>query len=215
MQYPRFLSSRTGPVLGLSLLLGACAPPQALRGEFPKLTPTEASALKAPPEGQKVRWGGVVLSMDNKAEQSCFEILARPLDSSSRPKQSDRNDGRFLACIPGFRDPKAYEGGREVTVVGTLSGSESRQIGEYPYQYPKVAATEVYLWPKPSPEQVVVGADFLYGYPYYYAYPVYYVRREPAAPTGALSSPAPAAPRREVPMSAPAISLPSPGRPRF
>lgn len=214
MQYTRFLSC-TGPVLGLSLLLSACAPPQALRGDFPTLTPTEVGALKTPPEGQKVRWGGVVLSMDNKSDQSCFEILARPLDSSSRPKQSDHNDGRFLACIPGFRDPKTYEGGREVTVVGELKGSESRQIGEYAYQYPKVAASEVYLWPKPAPEQTVVAADFLYGYPYYYAYPVYYVQREPAAPTGTLSSPTPVAPRKEAPLPTPPISLPSPGRLRF
>ena len=133
-----------GPLLGL--LSGCFKPPAPLAGTFPQISVPEAQHGGL--SGQRVRWGGIIVSTTPQKEDTCFEILARPLSSEARPRRTDESEGRFIACAPGFYDPAVYSKGRELTVVGTLQQPEMRKIGEHEYQYPKVAAEGVYLWPK-------------------------------------------------------------------
>lgn len=169
--------SATIAVLIAATGLVACVP-APLKGEFSEINPQAiVTGGGAPP--MPVRWGGVVLSISNLPTVSCFEILGRPLDLSARPKRSDVSEGRFLACRDGFQDPEVFAPGREVTVVGQLIGSEAREIGDHVYQYPTVAASEVYLWQPIEPVQDPIVVDpflgqYLYAYPYFY-YPVVYV----------------------------------------
>ena len=153
------------------LSLAACATPDALRGEFASVSPKDAAAAGGTASGP-VRWGGTLLSMSNKNDQSCMEILGRPLDSSGRPQRTDRDLGRFIACAPGFKDPEVYKTGRVVTVVGTLGGIEERKVGEFPYRYPKLTATNVYLWQDHSAPTVIYAYDPFFN-PYTYPYPYY------------------------------------------
>lgn len=177
------------PLAGL--LLSACATPEALKGDFPATTPSQASTQ--PAIGSKVRWGGTILSMENTAEGSCFEILSRPLDSSGKPKSTDEELGRFLTCASDFKEPEIYKPGRIVTVVGTISGTEQRKVGDYEYTYPKLTAEYIHLWKKESdtPRTYIVDPFWPpYGfYPYYYR--VYYVNppagNDPQAPVAAQS----------------------------
>lgn len=193
---------RIAPVL-LSLLLGGCAAPAALRGEFPPLTPEQAATSAAGPSSAaqptRVRWGGTILSMKNSEKESCFEILSRPLDSTARPQRTDHDQGRFLTCYKGFKDPEVYKQGRDVTVIGTLTGFESRKVDDFEYTYPQVAAESIYLWQeRREPTQTYVVDPFFYPYPYYgYGY---YYRPAPRPAPVVPQSEAPAAPTAPLPM---------------
>lgn len=133
-----------------TVLLGAglasCATvPTPLQGQYSTTTPHDAANAGS---GQAVRWGGEIIKVEPKADTTCFEILARQLDSSARPLSRDPSDGRFIACRGGFYDPEVFERGRDVTIVGQVTGSDHGKVGEFSYTYPHVAADAIYLWPK-------------------------------------------------------------------
>jgi outer membrane lipoprotein len=136
--------ARVVTVLTLTALSGCVTVPTPLQGDY-------AASLPSPdtPPAQKVRWGGEIIHVDTQAQRTCIEVLARRLDSSSRPARRDDSGGRFLACRAGFYDPAVFEPGREITVTGSVDGSELRKVGDYDYRYPRVAADVIYLWREP------------------------------------------------------------------
>src|SRR5512147_3008799 len=136
----------------LTVALGGCATvPHEIAGEnFAAVTPQQAVGQNA--SGQHVRWGGEIINVEPRADSTCFEVLARELYSDARPvRRSDHSDGRFIACGQGFYDPAVYTKGRDLTVTGSISGSEQHKVGEYNYTFPHVSADQVYLWPKRQP----------------------------------------------------------------
>lgn len=155
------------PILSLLLvaLLSACASniPRAIR-EAPAndIRPAQALAEPGGLRGAAVRWGGAVASVQNRPDETWIEVVERPLYSDGEPRRTDVSGGRFLARVAGFVDPAVYAKKRLVTVAGTLEEPVTRTIGEYPYRYPVVRATALYLWPK-EPEDG-------YYYPYYSPY---------------------------------------------
>jgi outer membrane lipoprotein len=140
-----FPSTLAGLLLSTLLLSGCAKPPVQLAGTFSQISVTEAQGGGM--TGQRVRWGGVIVSTTPGKEDTCFAILARPLNAKARPQRTDESEGRFIACAHGFYDPAIYSHGRDVTVVGTLQQPEMHKIGKHEYVYPKVAAETVYLWP--------------------------------------------------------------------
>lgn len=133
--------------LALSLPLAACVRmPAALTGEYSAITPTQATERDA--KGEAVRWGGTLAKVEPLPDRTCFQIVGRDLSRRGRPYLDDQSSGRFLACRKGFYDPQVFAEGRLVTVVGRIDGAENRDIGEYPYLHPRVAADVVYLWPE-------------------------------------------------------------------
>ena len=124
--------------------LTACATvPVPLQGNFVASTPRAT-----PEDGETVRWGGEVLRVEPKTGTTCVEVLGHALGSTARPIDTDRSNGRFMACQNGFIEPGDYPKGREVTVIGRLSGTVTGRVGEFDYVYPRVAASTMYLWPK-------------------------------------------------------------------
>jgi len=142
-------------------------PPPALRdgGTFADITVAQAQQYEL--SGQHVRWGGTIVKVTPHENQTCLEIVSRPLDDEARPIATDETFGRFLACSSGFYDPEVYREGRKVTIVGTLESSVVGKIGELSYHYPKVAAETVYLWPKLPPRYIYQPIDPFWS-PYYY-----------------------------------------------
>ena len=136
-------------LVATSLLLGACATaPKPLQGAFTPVTPRDAVA-----SGQvsgPVRWGGRIVETVPGQNNTCFQLISRPLGASGRPLSSapDATDGRFIACRAGFYDPAVFTEGREVTFIGRVDGVESTRIGEYDYRLPRMTAEVVYLWPE-------------------------------------------------------------------
>lgn len=137
----------------------------------PPNNPSLAQVHAQPGEyrGLGVRWGGTIIEVENREQETVLLIMGRPLDDEGEPQIEGTSQGRFMAKINGFLDPVVYSPGRLVTVAGTVTGAESRKIGSYSYRYPVVAVEDYYLWPQPR--QMVRYSTcynrFWYGSPFY------------------------------------------------
>jgi outer membrane lipoprotein len=129
----------------LAASVASCATvPKPLQGQFSPTTPRDAVSGA---DGQAVRWGGEIIKVEPKQDTTCFEILARELNANARPSSQDPSDGRFIACRSGFYDPEEFERGRDITVVGRVTGTEQGKVGQFDYTYPHVDADAIFLWP--------------------------------------------------------------------
>jgi outer membrane lipoprotein len=149
--------------IALTLLTACATIPEALRGDFTEVTPEAALGTNA-----TVRWGGRIIDVWPTGQETCLEILGKPLDARARPRATDREIGRFRACQPDFLDPAVFAAGREVTVTGRITGEETRTLGEYAYRMPKLAIEQLLLWPERAEVQRVVIYDDYWGpfFPY-------------------------------------------------
>lgn len=151
-------------LLALMMAIAGCpVPPAPLRGIYEESTVQQAQQQDL--TGHRVRWGGSIVRVTPGEDDTCFEIVGRPLDAQARPRQTDDTAGRFLACAPGFYDPAVYGKEREVTVIGRLEQPVVRKIGEHNYRYPQVAAETIYLWPQRA------RTDLYYPHPDPFWYP--------------------------------------------
>lgn len=147
-------------LLPMAILLGGCVTvPVPLKGEFSEVSPSQAAASGQ--TGERVRWGGEIITVTPGETATCFELLSRELDAKARPAQTDSSDGRFIACRAGFYDPEVFVTGREMTITGNLEGTQNGLVGKFNYTYPRVAADTIYLWPK---RPLIIQTD--YGWPY-------------------------------------------------
>jgi outer membrane lipoprotein len=146
------------------LAAAACAkPPPLLQGTVVEIGVRQAQQQDM--NGTRVRWGGRIVSTTPQADVTCVEILGLPLDRRARPLDVDTSEGRFMACAPGFYDPEVFAPKREVTVTGALGGRVAGKVGELDYQFPKVEADVVYLWPERV--QAVAYPAYPYGWGWY------------------------------------------------
>ena len=137
------------PLLTFAAILSGCATAPAEPQIEETDTATKVSAVRQQPEqhqDSEVVWGGSVIGIDNRAEETWIEIIERPLHRSGIPVVRDKSAGRFLAVVPGFLDPLEYSNGRSITINGIVSGSETRKIAEADYNYPIVAVVDHQLW---------------------------------------------------------------------
>ena len=154
------------PLLMAIPFFAACATaPKPLQGEFTVDSAKDVAANGR--SGDRVRWGGLVIEVEPEAERTCLQILSRELSDTARPRDRDVSEGRFVACRDGFYDPEIFTKGREVTVAGRVAGMTTRQVGEYGYPMPEVAADVVYLWPERRDiDAVYVPYSPWFGWPY-------------------------------------------------
>jgi outer membrane lipoprotein len=168
-------------MLSIAALLGGCASvvPEAIR-QAPPGDARIAEVRRDPSSfiGATVRWGGHVVSVRNRRDETVVELVGRRLDDEGRPREEDASEGRFLARVPGFLDPSIYSAGRELTVRGKVERAVEESIGEHRYVYPQVAAEHTYLWPpRPAPLPPHYydpwwNPWYPWGWPYY-PYPYY------------------------------------------
>jgi outer membrane lipoprotein len=155
------------------VLLGGCQSRVPIEIREPVLGSPSVAIVQQdikPYVGKFVRWGGVIVSVENRTNETWVEIVSKELNDKGQPLKSDVSLGRFLARSQGFIDPAVYQPEREATVYGTVETLVTRKIGESPYVYPVVKVEKLYLWPK---------SNYLYGYRYYpwpgyFYYPYYY-----------------------------------------
>ena len=134
----------------ITLLLGACAgsPDYSRYGADSTITPQGVSAQPQLSSGQQVLWGGVIMKTVNLKDRTQVEVLAYPLDSSERPQIDSVAQGRFILEQAGYLEPATYANQRQITVVGTVSGTLPGRVGNADYNFPLVTATQHKLWPK-------------------------------------------------------------------
>jgi outer membrane lipoprotein len=150
-------------VAAIAVALSACVTaPGPLRGEFPEVTPKAAG--EGEELGEVVRWGGLIAKVEPLSDRTCFQVVGKRLASSGRPAQDDQTTGRFLACRAGFYDPKIFEEGREITIIGKIDRIEARTVGEYEYRHPRLAADVIYLWPVERNDDNPVRYNVGFGY---------------------------------------------------
>ncbi|MEN6620417.1 MAG: Slp family lipoprotein [Smithella sp.] len=125
-------------------------------------------------KGELIIWGGVIVETISKPDETLIIVRQTELDFEKRPENLDKSAGRFMIQYQGFLDPVIYSKGREVTVAGTIAGTEERAIGEHRYIYPIVKAREIHLWEKITPQYYydpwLYRDPFLYpwfNYPYF------------------------------------------------
>lgn len=129
--------------------------------------------------------GGVILSVEDEENGSLLELMQWQLTPWGEPLALDTAGHRFLVRSKQPLDPGDYQRGRLVTLTGQVLGSETRLLGEHPYDYPLFALQEIHLWqtpfrygihPHPDPQlPVYVGPEYpIRNHPYdpgYSAYP--------------------------------------------
>jgi len=133
-----------------ALLLGACAstPTFNTAGVDPFLTPQSVTASPQAATGKSVQWGGTIIGVTNLPDRTQIEVLAYPLNSKARPQVDGSALGRFFLEQSGFLDPATYKQGRQISAVGSISGTRNSKVGEASYDQPVVDARQIYLWPE-------------------------------------------------------------------
>jgi len=165
---PRRLAVVSGWI-AVALSLGSCATqvPEPIRQ--PATSPLDVARVQEQPErhlGQRVRWGGTILAVSNRERTTEIEVLARPLGRGGAPVFESSGQGRFIVEVAGFLDPAEYPKDRELTVVGIITGHQTRPVGDYPYVYPIVRAETRHLWPEQTPTALYGPPDPWFG-PWY------------------------------------------------
>jgi outer membrane lipoprotein len=111
------------------------------------LTTQQVADSGTPMSGIRVLWGGVIVNSTNLTNRTRLEVLAYPLDSNHRPQTGKPASSRFLAYHQGYLETVDYAAGRQVSIVGAISGIEEGRLGEHSYQYPAIEAEKIHLWP--------------------------------------------------------------------
>ncbi len=150
---------------------GSVFPDALLRGVDRSLT---LGVLRGDPDRYRqarVVLAGEIISTRPTTGPTEIEVLARPLGESDAPRRTDQSEGRFLVVAPDFLDPAVYASGRRVSVVGTVTGTEDRSLGERSYPYVVIRPDQIYLWARDF-----AGGPYPYAgpYPYYRPYWPYY-----------------------------------------
>jgi len=160
------------------LLLSACSNlPTAI--EDPPLfdiSYSQATQDIAHYKGAPVRWGGVIIDVENEQNFSLVQVLYYPLNNYGRPRLDEPNKGRFLFKSAEFLDPAVYTKNTTITVAGTLKGEIERSVGKKTLRLPFMSATVIHLWPAYVPSNYYGYGGyggFGYGYPYYGYYGYY------------------------------------------
>jgi len=146
------------------LLLSACASQIPILIKLPPSPDPEFHQVKNNIDtfqNQYVRWGGKIISVENKENSTWIELLASPLNHYGRPGSNTNYEGRFIAKIDGFLDPEHYSKDRNLTIFGTIDTEFVKMIDDHPYSYPLVSTKVYYLWPEYR------TARYQYYYPYY------------------------------------------------
>ncbi|MDD2659852.1 MAG: Slp family lipoprotein [Methylococcales bacterium] len=158
------------------LFLSACSnlPPAIEEPPLYDISYNEAARNIAQFKDAPVRWGGVIIDVENEQNFSLVQVLYYPLNSYGRPRTDKPNGGRFLIKSPEFLDPAVYTKDTEITVAGTLNGDVERKIGNKSLRLPMILAKVIHLWPANT-----YSNYYGYGYPYYgyygyYPYSPYY-----------------------------------------
>lgn len=153
--------SKPTSLLSACLMVACAATPKFDESIYATgLTPSEVVAGIDAAQGDAVMWGGAIVNSVNTDKGTQLEVLAYPLNRQQRPNEKEPAWGRFLAVKDGYLETMDFAQGRQVTVIGTITGLQQGKIGDAAYTYPLVKIDDVFLWPV---EQASSGPRFSIG----------------------------------------------------
>ncbi|SEO86914.1 Slp family lipoprotein [Nitrosovibrio sp. Nv6] len=158
------------------LSLSACAGLPAAVKDVPVADITYSQASQNPDsyKDTSVRWGGVIIEVENEENFTLVQVLSYPLNYSGRPQVNKPSEGRFVIKSSQFLDPAVYAKDREITVAGTLEGDIQRMIGKKAVQLPLLSSKAIYLWPVYQAYPYGYGyGGYGYGFSPYFGYGYY------------------------------------------
>ncbi|MDP2901775.1 MAG: Slp family lipoprotein [Methylovulum sp.] len=176
------------------LALNACSnlPPAIQDAPLYDISYSQAVQNIANYRESPVRWGGMIVDVENEQDYTLVQVLYYPLNSYGRPLTDQANEGRFVIKSPEFLDPAVYAKNTAITVAGTLKGDIERTVGKKIMRLPLISTTVIYQWPKYDPNGAYGYGGYggfgfgpynsFYGnYPYYWGgfyrpYPYYRFR---------------------------------------
>lgn len=111
------------------LLLGACVAPIASNDMgIVDITYSQAVQGLSSNEDVLVRWGGVIIEVENEEKFSILQVKSYPLNYLGRPQLDKLSEGHFVIKGAEFPNPVVYAKNMEITVVGTLKGDIERTV---------------------------------------------------------------------------------------
>ena len=96
--------------------------------------------------GQKVVLGGMIVETRNFEGYSEIEVVQIDLDWTGYLKNRENTHGRVIFRHPGYVESMIFKKGREVTVGGSVRGTQPGQVGEAGYTFLVVDVEEIQLW---------------------------------------------------------------------
>lgn len=94
-----------------------------------------------------VRWGGVIIGLENEESQNTLKVMSYPLDYYGRPDIDSESEGYFVIKSPERLDPEQYTAGRELVAVGVIEGKTVPSPGHDSIGLPVIKASGIHLWP--------------------------------------------------------------------
>jgi len=133
----------------ISLLLSACSvlPPVFNDSNIKNLSYTQVMGSNGNLEGALVRWGGVIIGLENNESQSTLKVMYYPIDRYGRPDIDSSSEGYFVINSPEPLDSKQYTEGRELVAVGVIAGKTEPSAKYGSTGLPVIKATGIHLWP--------------------------------------------------------------------
>lgn len=136
-------------LLSCLLLMSACSglPERVRNVPVSDVSYVQATQNLNSYKGTSVRWGGVIVDVENEEKFTVVQVLSYPQNSYGRPQLRNQSGGRFVIKSSEFLDPAVYAKDKEITVAGTIEGDIERTIGKKTIRMPLVSSIAVYLWP--------------------------------------------------------------------
>ena len=106
-------------ILLICVLLSACAGLPAAVKNIPVADLTYSQARQNPNSYKDipVRWGGVIIEVENEENFTLVQVLSHPLNYYGRSQLSRPSEGRFVIKSSEFLDPAVYAKDKEITVA--------------------------------------------------------------------------------------------------
>jgi len=111
-----------------------------------------------------IRWGGMIITVNNDDQQSLLQIVHFPLNGFAKPDVTRESQGRFLIQTEQFLDPEVYKFGRLATFSGIIHSEQQRLVDKKTLLLPVVEMTESYLWPKELSMSPYYNTHYFYPY---------------------------------------------------
>ncbi len=134
--------------LAAGLILAGCATsPLDTSAVNSRATPSQVVGSVAAHHGERVQWGGRIVSIANDNKRTLIEVLSYPVAYDGFPNTYRKPTGRFVLQHNGFLEPQDFAPGKLLTVVGTVDSLVTTSVEKTQFLIPLVNAEQLKLWP--------------------------------------------------------------------